>query len=58
MELQDSLALAAELRARARIVRGPARDELLFLAAEYERLAKQADSDETAKPVNVVLPKG
>lgn len=54
MDLTSPLALAAELRARARCATPEERADLLFLAAEYERLG---ESDPAAAPDPVVLPK-
>jgi hypothetical protein len=40
MVMRNPKALAAELRLRALDVEAPERDDLLFLAAEYDRLAE------------------
>lgn len=53
MDLQNPLLLAAELRARALSATAEEGADLLFLAAEYERLAQAL----MQAPVAVLLPK-
>ncbi|WP_171982402.1 hypothetical protein [Sphingomonas sp. LM7] len=53
MDLQNPLSLAAELRIRALCATAEERADLLFLAAEYERLAAALQHG----PVQVLLPK-
>lgn len=53
MVSQDPRILAAELRSRARQATPEERAELLFLAAEYERLAMGPEPG----PLRVFLPK-
>jgi hypothetical protein len=57
MDLHNPLTLAAELRARALGATDEERADLLFLAAEYERLAAAADAGTRRGPLNVSLPK-
>jgi hypothetical protein len=57
MDLQNPEALAAELRARALCATGEERADLLFLAAEYERLATTPDAGVPPGKVRVVLPR-
>lgn len=49
--------LAAELRARARLAKPRERDELLFLAAEYEKLIEAQDPDAPHGAIDVLLPR-
>jgi hypothetical protein len=54
---QDPMSLAAELRARALSAAAEDRADLLFLAAEYEALARTPDPAVVQDPVKVFLPK-
>lgn len=57
MHEHNSLALAAELRARALSATAEDRADLLFLAMEYERLAGTIDTGLKQAAVKVFLPK-
>jgi hypothetical protein len=57
MDPHNPLALAAELRARALAATAEECAELLFLAAEYERLAHARDPLAQQSPLKVFLPK-
>lgn len=57
MDLQNPLALAAELRSRALSATAGERADLLFLAAEYERLAAEGEPGAGPGSVAVFLPK-
>lgn len=56
MSTQNPLTLAAELRARAALAKPEEQRDLLFLAAEYERLAKENEEGDRGGTVNVRLP--
>ncbi len=56
MDPRDPLVLAAELRACAESASDEDRADLLFLAAEYERLA-ESDDEDMGGPLHVSLPK-
>jgi len=49
--------LAIQLRARATSATGEEREELLYLAAEYDALAELSFSLDPAAPFAVMLPK-
>lgn len=57
MHLESPQSLAAELRARARSATLEERIDLLFLAAEYERLDGVRSCDIEQPSMNVFLPK-
>ena len=56
MDLKDPLALATELRIRAADAQAEQRADLLFLAAEYERMADMAPLSPDGEQVRVRLP--
>ena len=56
MDLKDPLALATELRSRAADAPAEQRADLLFLAAEYERMADMAPLSPDGEQVRVRLP--
>ncbi len=57
MDLHNPLALAAELRARALVATDEERADLLFLAAEYDRMAAEPGGGTQQLPLKVFLPK-
>ncbi|MCD2325079.1 hypothetical protein LQ953_13740 [Sphingomonas sp. IC-56] len=57
MDSDDPQSLAAELRARAVTATLEERFDLLFLAAEYERLDGMVNAAPELQPVKVYLPK-
>ena len=57
MDPQNPLVLAAELRARARVATAEECADLLFLAAEYERLAAAPEAGIPSGSLKVFLPK-
>lgn len=57
MDLKDPLALATELRIRAADAEAEQRADLLFLAAEYERMADMVPLSPDGEQVRVRLPR-
>jgi hypothetical protein len=57
MDVRDPRILAAELRARAATTTGEACADLLFLAAEYDRMAEAPALAAQREPLKVFLPK-
>lgn len=57
MVTQNPAALAAELRLRAEDAEGREREELLFLAEEYERMAAETEIGDRTAWRGVALPK-
>jgi hypothetical protein len=57
MDVQDPRALAAELRIRAIEAEDDQRADLLFLAAEYERMADAPPLSSGGEQVKVRLPR-
>lgn len=57
MTRNNPSSLAAELRARAFDAKPKERDDLLFLAAEYEQLTDAQEQGAQQQTLNVLLPR-